>query len=424
MANKVKLTKRSVDAVKPTGKRFVVWDNAIAGFGVRVTPAGHKTYIFKYRVGGGRAGRVRWGVIGQHGPLTPDQAREIAQQWAADIAAGGDPAGEKVALRNAPTVGELLDLYLSEHVEKKNKPKTLKDVTLLVNRVIRPALGRIKVSDINGADVMRFHNAHAETPYQANRALAALSKAFTLSELWGMRPDGSNPCRHIERFKEKARERFLSEVEFQRLGQVLEKAVRERLPIIAPNGKERLTRVNPQAIRTLQLLIFTGARVGEILKLRWEYIDLKNGRASLPDSKGGKKVIQLPAPALAVLAACDRPENGAGFVIRGGRKGVDPETQLKNVKDSWGVIRKEAGLEDVHMHDLRHAFASVAVAGGHSLPMIGALLGHKETRTTQRYAHLSDDPQRAAAKRIAERIEAAMAGAGDSGEVIPMVKKQ
>lgn len=422
MTDRVKLTKRAVDALKPSEKRFVAWDSEISGFGVRVAPSGRKTYVLKYRVGGGRSGRVRWAVIGAHGTLTPDQARETARRWASDVAAGGDPAGAKAEWRNAPTVSDLLDLYLSDHVGKKNKGSTAKNAALLVDNVIRPALGRIKVADVTVGDVARFHNANAKTPYQANRALAALSKAFALAEVWGMRPDGSNPCKKVERFKEQSRERFLSGAEFQRLGEVLAQAEREPLRIAGADGKERLTRVNPQAIWAIRLLIFTGARVGEILGLRWEHIDTGNGRANLPDSKTGKKAIQLPAPALEVLAAADRPEDGKGYVIRGG-DGSDPEVPLVNIKGPWGAIRRAAGLDDVRPHDLRHAFASIAVAGGLSLPMIGALLGHRETRTTQRYAHLSDDPQRAAADLIAGRISDAMRGPDSGAEVVPLRQK-
>ncbi|SMO34965.1 Site-specific recombinase XerD [Thalassovita litoralis] len=423
MTDKVKLTKRAVDALKPRDNRFVVWDAEISGFGVRVAPSGRKTYVLKYRVGGGRSGRVRWAVIGAHGTLTPDQAREAARRWASDVAAGGDPAGAKADLRNAPTVGDLLDLYLSDHVGKKNKGSTAKNAALLVNNVIRPALGKIKVADVTVGDVARFHNANAKTPYQANRALAVLSKAFGLAEVWGMRPDGSNPCKNVERFKEQSRERFLTGAEFQRLGDILAQAEREPLRIAAADGKERLAQVNHQAIRAIRLLIFTGARVGEILGLRWEYIDAGNGRASLPDSKTGKKVIQLPAPALEILAAAECPEDGKGYVIRGGN-GSDPEVPLVNIKGPWGVIRQAAGLEGLRLHDLRHAFASIAVAGGFSLPMIGALLGHRETKTTQRYAHLSDDPQRAAADQIAGRISDAMRGPESGAEVVTLRKNR
>jgi integrase len=418
-----KLTKRTVDAAKVEEKRYVLWDSEISGFGLRVSPSGKKTYVLKYRVGGGRAGRVRWAVIGTHGNITPDQARDIARTWAADVAQGGDPAAIKAEARKAPTVKELMESYLSDHVARKNKASTEADVRRMVSKIILPALGKLKVADVTRGDIARFHNGLASAPYQANRALAALSKAFNLAEVWGMRPDGSNPCQKVERFKEKARERFLSAAEFQALGEALSKAEREPLPVTDKTGKERLLRINPQAIRAIRLLIFTGARVGEILSLRWEYIDKDAGRANLPDSKTGKKVIQLPPPALEVLEGIDQPESGEGFVIRGG-DGTDHDTPLVNLKDPWGAIRTAAGLDGVRLHDLRHAFASIAVSGGLSLPMIGALLGHRETKTTQRYGHLSDDPQKAAADLIASRISDAMRCGQGGAEVITLTRKR
>lgn len=420
---KTKITKRAVDALKATGKRYVATDSEISGFCVRVSADGRKVYGFRYRAGGGRSGRARWYTIGNHGAVTADQAREIARELASEVARGGDPAADKKARREAPTVSELLDLYMSDHVEKKNKPSTAKNVQLLVDNIIRPALGKLKVADVTVGDVARFHSANSRTPYQANRALAVLSKAFGLAEVWGMRPNGSNPCRNVERFKEQSRERFLSPAEFKRLGDVLAQAERGELRVRGKNGKERLAKVNPEAIRAIRLLIFTGARVSEILGLRWEYIDLESGRANLPDSKTGKKVLQLPAPALEVLASAGRPENGKGFVIHGGNA-ADPEAALVNLKDPWGMIRTAAGLDDVRPHDLRHAFASVAAAGGYSLPMIGALLGHRETRTTARYAHLADDPQNVAANQIARRISDDMGNADGGGEVIELRGKR
>ncbi len=420
---KLKIAKRSVDALKVTGERYVAMDTELAGFCVRVSTVGRKVYGFRYRAGGGRSGRARWYTIGTHGAITADQARDIAREVAAEVARGGDPAGEKRVRRDAPTVSDLLDLYLADHVEKKNKPSTAKNARILVDKLIRPALGRLKVADTTVGDVAKFHSAHASTPYQANRALSVLSKAFALSEVWGMRPNGSNPCRMVERFKEQSRERFLSPAEFKRLGSVLAQAERMELRVKDEEDGERLAHVNPEAIRAIRLLIFTGARVSEILGLRWEYIDLETGRANLPDSKTGKKVLQLPAPALGALANAGRPESGKGFVIRGG-DASSSEAALVNLKDPWRVIRKAAGLEDVRLHDLRHAFASVAAVGGFSLPMIGALLGHRETRTTQRYAHLADDPQKAAADQIAGRISDAMGGADGGGVVIELRGKR
>lgn len=339
------------------------------------------------------------------------------------MAAGGDPAGTRLEKRKAPAVSDLLDDYLSGHVAKKNKASTEDHAKRLVDKILRPALGKLKVADVTIADVERFHSAMSATPYDANRALAALSKAFTLADGWNMRPDHTNPCKKVERYEEKSRERFLSAAEFAVLGEALARADRGELTIPNDKGEDRASHVNPEAVRAIRLLIFTGMRTGAVLGLRWEHIDFENARANLPDSKTGWKPVQLPAPALELLARADRPASGRGYVIRGG-DASDHETPLVNLKDPWGILRKAAGLADVRPHDLRHAFASVAVAHGMSLPMIGALLGHRDTRTTQLYAHLADDQQKVAANQVAARIAEAMDSPKGGAEVVSITRKR
>ncbi|ARO13520.1 phage integrase [Ketogulonicigenium robustum] len=423
MADAIKITKRAVDALKAKGARYTVWDTELAGFGLRVGASGSKSYVLKYRVGGGRAARVRWGVIGQHGALTPDQAREIAQRWASDVAAGGDPAGDRLEKRKSPTVAELLAEYQASHVEAKNKGSTARNVALLINGLILPALGRLKVADVTTADVARFHSANAKTPYQANRARSVLAKAFGLAETWGYRERNSNPCADVEKYPEKARDRFLSPAEFAALGDVLARAeAGERLPF-EKAGKVRMVAISQSAIAAVRLMIFTGARAySEILSLRWEWIDWHAGRANLPDSKTGKKPLMLPPAALEVLRGLDMPQDGRGFVIRGGNY-TDPETPLVNLKDPWNAIRMAAGLPDVRPHDLRHSFASVMVAGGASLPLIGALLGHSDVRTTARYAHLATDPLKAAADHVGGVLASHLKGPDGGAEIVPLHRK-
>jgi integrase len=422
MPDSLKISKRTVDALKATGARYVAWDADLPGFGVRVGPTGGKSYVLKYRVGGGRAGRVRWGVIGQHGAVTPDQAREIAQRWAAEVAAGGDPAGDKLDKRRAPTVAELLEQYLESHVQVRNKPSTIVYVTDLVRRVIgKDALAKLKVSDVTEADVARFHARLAKTPTTANRARSALSKAFALAETWGYRERHSNPCGDVERYREKARDRFLSPAEFATLGDVLGQAERGEL-VIREGGRDRTVRISASAVAAIRLLIFTGARRGEILGLRWEWIDWQAGRANLPDSKSGRKPLMLPPAALEVLRGLDMSVDGKGFVIRGGDYS-DPETPLVNLKNPWGVIRQAAGLADVRLHDLRHSFASVMVAGGASLPVIGALLGHRDVKTTARYAHLATDPLKAAADQVGGILAGHLKGPTGGAEVVPIKRR-
>jgi integrase len=216
--------------------------------------------------------------------------------------------------------------------------------------------------------------------------LALLSKFFNWCERHGYRPDGSNPCRHIEKYKEKRRERFLTPQELAQLGEAL------------ADSEEHET-VSPFAIAAIRLLVLTGARLSEILTLQWSYVDFEHSLLRLPDSKTGQKVIYLNAPALQVLTDLPRLE-GNPFVICGKREGA----RLINIQKPWRRIRKAAGLDDVRIHDLRHSFASIAAGSGQSLPVIGALLGHSQPQTTARYAHLSADPLRTANDAIGRRL--------------------
>jgi integrase len=216
---------------------------------------------------------------------------------------------------------------------------------------------------------------------------------MNLAERWGMRPDGSNPCRHVEKFAERKRERMLSAEELGRLGGALADY----------NG-------SPYVVAAVKLLVFTGARLSEVLGLRWDWVDFSRGEARLPDSKTGAKTLHLPPPALAVLSALPRMD-GNPHVICGRVEGA----ALVNLEKPWRQIRKSADLDGVRLHDLRHAFASVAASAGMGLPIIGKMLGHAQAATTARYAHLASDPVKAAAATVAGGIADAMEGTSSSG---------
>jgi len=385
-----KITIRTVAALVPEAEKEVTLrDSALAGFEVRARPGGAKVYTVRYRVGGGRNAPMRRVTIGAHGsPWTPEGARVEARRLLALVAQGKDPAGTKAEAKAAPTVADLARRFLAEHAEAKRKTSTAKEYRRLLDHVVLPALGKKRMADITRQDVARLHHARRATPTEANRALAVISAMFNLAERWGERPDGSNPCRHVEKFSQRRRERFLSGEELGRLGDVL----------AGYDG-------SPYYSAAIKLLVFTGARLGEVLGLQWQWIDFDRGEARLPDSKTGAKTLHLPPPALAVLAELPRIE-GNPYVIVGGVAGA----ALVNLEKPWRAIRKAAGLEDVRLHDLRHAFASVAAASGMGLPIIGKMLGHSQAQTTQRYAHLASDPVKAAAAIVAGKIAAAMAG--------------
>lgn len=446
----VRITKTVVESLK-AGQ--VVWDRELKGFGARCQAKG-RFYVVKYRHGG----RQRWLTIGEHGsPWTAEAARESALEALAAVRKV-DLASERDKEKAAPTMEALGERFLSEHAVAKRKSRTAAEYRRLFEKVILPAIGKARVRDVTRQDIALLHHSLRATPYQANRVLAILHKAFNLAELWGFRSDDSNPCRHIEKFHESKREPQIETAHLLGLGDAL----------AVYSG-------SPYAVAAVKLLIFTGARLNEILTLRWDYIDKERGQARLPDSKTGAKTLHLPPPALAVLADLPRVD-GNPFVIVGegprkrpsnkaGEGSVERRpSHLVNIEKPWRVIRSRAtvlywerhanesaaavvrsvrerlanehkksakpvreptvtecqaaaeaagtvlpkGLTDTRLHDLRHAFASVAASAGMSLPIIGKILGHTQAATTARYAHLQPDPVKAAAATVAGRIADAM----------------
>ncbi len=384
---KRKLTKRVIEALQPGNKDIICWDAELSGFGVKITPKGRRVYFLYYRT---TTGRERRPTIGRHGQVTCEEARRIAGDWQAVVRKGGDPGGERQADRASESFAEFAERYMTDYASGKKKASTLATDGLNLKNHLLPALGRLKVGEISRADVVRLHQRMKATPGGANRTLDLLSHMLNVAERWGLRPDGSNPCRHVEKFKLRKRERFLSEAELGRLAAVL------------TDAEETDTEL-PSIIAAIRLLLFTGARLSEILTLRWEHVDMEGQCLRLPDSKTGAKVVYLPPAALEILTALDRHEDNP-YVIAGAKSG----SHLVNLQKPWRRIRAKAHLNDVRLHDLRHSFASMAVAGGLSLPVIGALLGHTQPATTARYAHLADDPLKQAANLIGGRIAAAM----------------
>src|SRR5207302_6219408 len=227
-----KITKRSVDALKAAadGAEAVLWDSEQKGFGCRVQRGGAKSYVLHYRIGTGRGAPLRKLTIGRHGsPWTPETARAEAKKLLGMIENGADPAADKMARKEAATIAELAERFLTEHVEAKRKGSTAAGYRRLLDKIILPALGKRKVADVGRADVTKLHHVNRAAPYQANRALAVLSKMFNLAERWGLRPDGSNPCRHVEKFAEKKRERMLSAAELRSEEHTSELQSRENL---------------------------------------------------------------------------------------------------------------------------------------------------------------------------------------------------
>ncbi len=300
------------------------------------------------------------------------------------------------------SMGRVLAQFLSEHVATKLKALSALEYRRVARLYILPVLQNRRIADIKRPEIARLHHSMRDKPSQANRTLAVLSKFFNWCGKHGLRPDDSNPCRYVERYKERKRERFLSEEELARLGEALREAEKDQT-------------ASPWVIAAIRLLTLTGARLSEILTLKWEYVIFKQQQLRLPDSKTGQKSIYLNAPALEVLASIPKLESNP-YVICGEKTGA----HLVNLQKPWRRIRKAAGIENVRLHDLRHSFASVAAGGGMSLPVIGALLGHSQPQTTQRYAHLSADPLKAASNAVGKRISAALGRDQKSATVAPI----
>jgi integrase len=385
-----KLTKRVVDQASANSKAASLWDDELKGFGLRVWPSGRKVYIVKCRI----KGRQRFITIGPHGPVTAEQARVRAFEILSEAKSGRDPAKELDQARKAPTMKGLGERFLKEHVAVRCKPSTQAEYKRSVELFINPKIGTRKVTDIERQDITELHHGLSHIPCQANRTLGALSKMFSLAEAWGIRSDGSNPCLHVKKYVEQKRARFLTPEEFAALG----KALRE----VEQDGSE-----TQSAVDAVRLLMLTGCRLGEIMTLKWDHVDLKARELRLPDSKTGAKIVHFGKTAADVLKGIEKLEDNP-YVITGKKQG----SRLTDLQHPWRRIRAKAKLDDVRIHDLRHSYASGALALGEGLPMIGKLLGHARVQTTARYAHLANDPVKAAAGRVSDMIGAAMLANG------------
>ncbi len=380
----MKITERSLAQLRPAAKERVVWDSELPGFGVRIKSSGNVSFVIQYRHGG----RSRRLTLGPASVLKVFEARDRARRMLVEVRDGRDPAQERQEGRIAPTISSLAERYLLVHASTKKKPRSrASDETNLRIHVL-PHLGSIQVRDVTRQQIASLHHKMKGTPGAANRTMALLSKMLNLAEEWGWREDGSNPCRHIQRYAERKMERYLSNAELERLGDVLTQCESQK--------SESST-----AIAAIRFLILTGARLGEALSLQWSHVDLDRSCLFLPDSKTGRKTIYVNAPTCSLLAARLDFASITPWVFG---SDVNPGSPLVNLRKPWHRIRAIAGLHGVRLHDLRHSFASIAAAGGLSLPLIGALLGHKHPTTTARYAHLAAEPLHHAAELVGARI--------------------
>jgi integrase len=414
-----KLTKRLVEAAAPRERHYYIFDEELPGFGVRVLSSGRKSFLVQHRVGG-RGGETRRLALGMFGAVTVEEARRRAIAILGQRAAGNDPIKEmREDTKRAMTVAEFADLYLAEGpAEKPNKKGSSWSTDRSnIERHVKPLLGKKMVKALTQTDIARFQTDVAAGRSKADiktkkrgraiveggRGTAARSLAVLGAMLEfgiGRKLISANPAKGVRLFKGDKKERFLSESEVATLADTLATMEAERA-------------LNATAAAAVRLLLLTGCRKSEILTLQWGWVDFERGCLRLPDSKTGAKVVPLAAAAMELLNGL--PKNSV-FVLPAARG----EGHYSGLQKDWERIRVQAKLAGLRIHDLRHSFASFAVADGHTLFMVGKVLGHRQARTTEGYAHLAADPLRVVADRTAARIAAAMKRSTRDAEVVPI----
>ncbi|MEJ1933264.1 tyrosine-type recombinase/integrase [Nostoc sp. NIES-2111] len=425
-----KLNRRAVDAAQPTGRNYIVYDTDLKGFGLRVTAQGARSWIIEYRPGaGGRGVSKRRFAFAPVSTLTAGEARRRARDLLQKIGQGFDPLSAQQDEREAMTVAEVAKEFMADHVRAKRKATTAAFYRQVLDKHVIPALGTRKAVLLTRPDIARLHRALADRPTMANRMLAVVSSMYAWAETQSLLPEGTeSPAERIEKYPERARERFLSQTELERIGAALDEGETVGFPWQAddrgPRAKHlakesnRRTMLSPYAAAAIRLLLLTGCRLREILHLRWEHVDFERGMLHLADAKAGRRSVVLNAPAIEVLSGLIRTGD---YVIAG----EDPRKPRSDLKKPWFAVCRAAGFfEEVQMkgrviqratlriHDLRHSFASVGAGAGMGLPIVGKLLGHRRASTTQRYAHLDADPLRRASSAIGGAISEALNARG------------
>ena len=440
------LTKRVVDGLEPADKPYVAWCGKLSGFGLAVRPSGVKSFIAQYDFGG-RAGSTRRATIGRFGDWTADEARLVAEDILRNAKRGIDHVEAKARKKAQLTVAELCDEYL-EHGCDHKKPSTIAMDKGRINRHIKTqSIAKMKIDDVSDIHIEKLKRdiAKGKTAVKreggkgyiatggkgtATRTIRMLGGIFSYAVKCKYIKE--NPCKGVELYKDNKNERFLSDEEIQRLGDTLREAETVGLPWQpkgGPNAKHTPKKsatareiISPHAVAAIRLLMLTGCRLREILNLRWSQVDEARGILNLPTSKTGAKKVLIGAAALKVLADLERVE-GNPFVIVGEAKDK-PRSDLKR---PWKRITDHAGLnvdaegnpKALRLHDLRHSFASMGVASNLGLSIVGKLLGHASTSTTQRYAHIGETAERRALNEIENKIAAA-AGLIETAEILPL----
>ena len=378
----LKLSKKVIESLDPSAHELVLWDETLPGFGLRIKPTGVRSYIVQYR--SRQTGASKRTTLGQHGPLlTFEQAKRQARAILADAMRGKDPVEERRRARNAPTVADLATDYLAHHAIPKKRPKSVREDRSMLDRIILPKLGSKKVDSVGRRDIEAIHVRLQDRPYQANRVLALLSKMFNLAVQWQWRSD--NPAKGVKRYDEEKRDRWLRDEELRQLCRVLDE------------------HPNQRASNAVRLQLLTGARIGEVLKAERADFDLERGVWTKPSHHTKQKRrehVPLSAEARALISAIVSEQNGSPYLFPGDA----PGKPLQDIKKFWSSVLRKTGIRSYRLHDNRHTYASHLVSSGLSLEIVGRLLGHTTATTTKRYAHLADDPLRAATEHFGAKV--------------------
>ena len=385
---KIKLTKSAVDAAQPQARAIELRDTLVPGFLCKITSAGRKVFMLQYRT---NAGERRKPALGLFGELTVEQARSLAQEWLAQVRRGGDPAADKAEARQAPTVEELCKKFMEDYSKKRNKPSTRVGYQGVIDRCIIPLLGRKKVHDVKRPDVAGLMEKLSYKQTEANKAFSILRKMFNMAEVWGYRPDGTNPCRHVPMFPAGKSTHLISDDDMGKLFRQLDK--------IEVEGLENY--VIPLAIR---LQFEFAARRSEIVTLEWEWVDLENRRVVWPDSKTGGMSKPMSEEAYRLLSTAPRQE-GNPYVLPSPRHPAQHLT-TGEYYGGWCRVLKAAGATHVGTHGIRHRSATDIANSGIPVKVGMALTAHKTVVMFMRYVHTEDDPVREAAELVANRRKA------------------
>jgi len=382
---KIKLTKSVVDTAQAQTCDVELRDTLVPGFLCKVTPTGRKVFMLQYRT---NSGVRRKPSLGQFGELTVEQARSLAQDWLAEVRRGGDPGLDKADARKAPTVKELCGRFMDDHSKPHNKPSTQAGYQYQIDTFVIPAFGTKKVHEVTRNDITALMKRMEKSPTQANRVLSLVRKMFNLAELWGYRPDGSNPCRHVPKYPEKGSTRLITDEQMVKLFAYLDKAEAENLE-------------HPILLLAVRLQFEFAARMSEILLLQWDWLDLPNGRVVWPDSKTGDMSKPLSEEAKRRLTSTPRYGDSPYVcpAIIDHRQPLSPHTYYQG----WRRILSNAGVPKVGTHGIRHRSATDIANSGVPVKVGMALTAHKTVAMFMRYVHTEDDPVRQAAELVATR---------------------